>query len=105
MSTPPTMVVTPGPTVGGYATPTLGPTGGTPVGGGTSFANTLGGVLQGWIDTGHQAESAAAQALRGDGSLTEVVTALSQAQLSLETATAIRDRAVQAYQDILKMPI
>ena len=41
----------------------------------------------------------------GGGNLTDVVTALSRAELTLQTATAIRDRVVQAYQDIMKMPI
>ena len=30
---------------------------------------------------------------------------LSRAELTLQTATAVRDRVVQAYQDIIKMPI
>ena len=47
----------------------------------------------------------ATQALTGGGNLTEVVTALSRAELTLQTATAMRDRVVQAYQDIMKMPI
>ena len=45
------------------------------------------------------------KAVSGTGNLTEVVTALSHAELTLQTATAIRDRVVQAYQDIIKMPI
>ena len=45
------------------------------------------------------------EALSGGGNLTEVVTALSRAELTLQSATAIRDRVVQAYQDIIKMPI
>ena len=45
------------------------------------------------------------QAISGEGNLTDVVTALSRAELALQTATAIRDRVVSAYQDIMKMPI
>jgi flagellar hook-basal body complex protein FliE len=45
------------------------------------------------------------KAIGGDGNLTEVVAALSHAEITLQTATAIRDRMVQAYQDIMKMPI
>ena len=36
------------------------------------------------------------------GNVTEVATALSQAELVLSTATAIRDRMIQAYQEILR---
>ena len=45
------------------------------------------------------------QALTGGGNLTDVVTALARAELTLQTATTVRDRVVQAYQDIMKMPI
>ena len=45
------------------------------------------------------------KAISGGGNLTDVVTALSHAEMTLQTATAIRDRVVQAYQDIMKMPI
>ena len=41
--------------------------------------------------------------MAGGGNLTEVVTALSRAQLTLQTTTAVRDRVLQAYQDIIKM--
>ena len=53
----------------------------------------------------HAADAKAMEALTGGGNLTEVVTALARAELTLQTATAIRDRVVQAYQDIMKMPI
>jgi flagellar hook-basal body complex protein FliE len=57
------------------------------------------------IETGHAADDQAMKAISGGGNLTEVVTALSHAEMTLQTATAIRDRVVQAYQDIMKMPI
>jgi flagellar hook-basal body complex protein FliE len=45
------------------------------------------------------------QAIAGGGNLTDVVTAVSKAELSLQTTIAIRDKAVQAYQDVMRMPI
>ena len=57
------------------------------------------------IETGHAADDQAMTALSGGGNLTDVVTALSHAEMTLQAATAIRDRVVQAYQDIMKMPI
>ena len=44
-------------------------------------------------------------AIAGGGNLTEVVQAVSRAELALQTTTAIRDRVVSAYQDIMRMPI
>jgi flagellar hook-basal body complex protein FliE len=61
--------------------------------------------MQGALDEFHAADSKTTEALTGGGNLTEVVTALSRAELTLQTATAVRDRVLQAYQDIIKMPI
>ena len=62
-------------------------------------------ALEQAVQTGHTADDQAMKAISGGGNLTEVVTALSHAELTLQTATVIRDRVVQAYQDIMKMPI
>jgi flagellar hook-basal body complex protein FliE len=45
------------------------------------------------------------KAISGGGNLTEVVTAVARAELALQSTVAIRDRVVQAYQDIMRMPI
>jgi flagellar hook-basal body complex protein FliE len=70
-----------------------------------AFAATLRRAVESAVQTGHQAETQAVQAINGNGNLTEVVTALAQAELTLQTASAVRDRVVQAYQDIIRMPI
>ncbi len=72
---------------------------------GADFSALLGRAVQGVVDAGHQADAQAHQAVLGQGNLTDVVSAVSQADLALQTTTAIRDRVVQAYQDIMKMPI
>ena len=72
---------------------------------GSSFGDMLGRAVQGVIDTGHAADAAAASGISGKGDLTHVVMAVSQAQLALQGTTAIRDKVVQAYQDVMKMAI
>jgi flagellar hook-basal body complex protein FliE len=69
------------------------------------FAGMLARALDGAAASGTAAEQQAMQAIAGGGDLTAVVQAVSRAELTLQTATAIRDRVVQAYQDIMKMPI
>ncbi|MCA8889851.1 MAG: flagellar hook-basal body complex protein FliE, partial [Parvularculaceae bacterium] len=49
-------------------------------------------------------EAAAAQVAAGDASLVDVVTAISAAEVSLETAIAVRNRVIEAYQEIMRMP-
>ncbi len=72
---------------------------------GDSFSSLLGRALDGAVSTGKQADAQAMQAIGGHGDLTQVVTAVSQAELALQTTVAMRDRVLQAYQDIIKMPI
>jgi flagellar hook-basal body complex protein FliE len=107
MSTIPTITITPATAADAYARVDRGDMSGSASGG--SGAGSFGAVLQnainGAIETGHGAEVSAKQAIAGDGNLTDVVTALSRAELALQTATTIRDRVVSAYQDIIKMPI
>ncbi len=74
-------------------------------GGADSFSGVLGRALEGAVSSGKQADAQAAQAISGHGDLTQVVTAVSQAELALQTTVAMRDRVLQAYQDIIKMPI
>ncbi len=69
------------------------------------FGQALSNAMQGVVDAGHQADTQAASGLSGTGNLTDVVTAVNRAELALQTTTAIRDRVVQAYQDIMRMPI
>ena len=101
MSTIPTIVVTPSAAADAYGRVDRGDSGNS----GSDFGSTLQSTLQGAVDTFSAADTKTTEALTGGGNLTEVVTALSRAELTLQTATAIRDRVVQAYQDIMKMPI
>lgn len=72
---------------------------------GDGFGDTLAKALQGVVQTGQAADVAAAKGISGEGNLTDVVMAVSRAQMALQSTTAIRDRVVQAYQDIMKMSI
>lgn len=72
---------------------------------GAGFGGALQQALDGAVASGKAADSQATQAILGQGNLTDVVTAVSQAELALQSAMAIRDRVVQAYQDVMRMPI
>ncbi|MEQ8748165.1 MAG: flagellar hook-basal body complex protein FliE [Amphiplicatus sp.] len=65
-------------------------------------------VTQALAETGgamKAGESAAMQVAAGDASLVDVVTAISAAEVALETAIAVRNRVIEAYQEIMRMPI
>ena len=101
MSTIPTLTVRPSDAAGAYARVDQGAADG-PAGG---FGGVLQRAVEGAIDTGHEADAQTAKAITGGGNLTEVVSAVSRAELALQSTVAIRDRVVQAYQDIMRMPI
>jgi flagellar hook-basal body complex protein FliE len=41
----------------------------------------------------------------GQGDIVNVVTAIAAAETQMETVMAVRDQVIQAYQEILRMPI
>jgi flagellar hook-basal body complex protein FliE len=41
----------------------------------------------------------------GGGDPLDVVTAITSAEVTLQTVVAVRDKMIQAYQEILRMPI
>ena len=100
----PTIVITPQQAAQAYAATDRGPSddASDPVSG---FGATLQRALGGAVDASNAADAKAMQAIAGQGSITDVVTAVSKAELALQTTMAVRDRVVQAYQDIMKMPI
>ena len=69
------------------------------------FGGALTRALEGVVEAGKQADAQSVAAISGNGNVTEVVTAVARAELALQSVTAVRDRVVQAYQDIMRMPI
>ena len=72
---------------------------------GDDFASTLKGVAVETLSTMQNAENKTLLAAAGKADVTEVVTAMSEAEVTLQTVVAVRDKVVQAYQEILRMPI
>lgn len=69
------------------------------------FGQMLSRAIQDTVSTAKAADRASAAAVAGEGNVTEVVTAVARAELALQTTVAIRDRVIQAYQDVMRMPI
>ena len=72
---------------------------------GSDFGDVLQHAVQGVVEASKEAEGLSTQAIAGGGNITDVVAAVSKAELALQTTATIRDRVVQAYQDIMRMPI
>lgn len=69
------------------------------------FSALVSEALHRAMDAGYKAEATSAKSIVGKGNLTDLVMAMGNAELTLNTVVAIRDRVISAYQDIVKMPI
>lgn len=73
--------------------------------GGQSFAGMVTESLQSARDTGVRAEQLSMAEIQGEANMMDVVTAVANAEHTLNTVVAVRDKVLQAYQEILRMPI
>lgn len=77
-----------------------------PEGGETSgFAAALEDAAKSAVETLQKSETTAIKAAGGDADLLEVVSTVHDAESTLRTVVAVRDKVVQSYQEILRMPI
>ena len=72
---------------------------------GQSFAELLTEVSDTSLAAGNQSEKMGLKSITKDAELVDIVTAVSNAEVTLETVMALRDRLIQAYQEIIKTPI
>jgi flagellar hook-basal body complex protein FliE len=72
---------------------------------GRSPVETVGKAVAGFADTLRAGEDTALRALAGDADPHALVQALAETQLAVETAVTLRDKVVEAYQEIIRMPV
>jgi flagellar hook-basal body complex protein FliE len=58
-----------------------------------------------FFQTMRESEATVKAGLAGRGDSQAVVEALAQTELAVQTAVAVRDKVVEAYQEILRMPV
>ena len=72
---------------------------------GGGFGDILKSAMSDVMKSTKTAETQMAAQVHGKAELVDVVTAISAAESSLETVMAIRDQVINAYQEIMRMPI
>lgn len=72
---------------------------------GPAFADFVRVAVSEPIAAVHKGEQMTAAAATGKADLAEVAMAVTNAEMAIETVTAVRDRVVSAYQEIMRMPI
>ena len=96
--------INPAAAAGAYANAQKGVSG-VSGGDGVNFGDLLRRAAADSIETMHGGEKMSAQAVIGKASLTDVVEAVTNAELTLQTVVALSDRMLGAYQEIMRMPI
>ncbi|MGA0607440.1 flagellar hook-basal body complex protein FliE [Phenylobacterium sp. VNQ135] len=72
---------------------------------GPGFGDILKAAMGDAVHASRNAETQMAAQVQGKAELIDVVTAISAAEASLETVMAVRDQVINAYQEIMRMPI
>jgi flagellar hook-basal body complex protein FliE len=73
---------------------------------GPSFGSVLQGLVSNAVEASQQSATLTLAAAQGDSvPLQDVIQAVSKAELTLQTLVSVRDKAVEAYQEIARMPV
>ena len=74
-------------------------------GGGPSFGAVLKDALGSVLEAGRKSDAQTHAVGTGKANIVDVVTAVSETEVAVETMVSVRDRMIAAYEDIMKMPI
>lgn len=72
---------------------------------GADFGQIVKSFVEQSVQAGQKADQQAMSAVQGKGDLVNVVTAVAESEAAIETLVAVRDRVIQAYEEIMRMPI
>jgi flagellar hook-basal body complex protein FliE len=74
-------------------------------GGGTSFGDLVKNAIGDVMDGGRKSDAQTVAMASGKGNVMDVVTAVAETDVKVSTLVSVRDKVIQAYEDIMKMPI
>jgi flagellar hook-basal body complex protein FliE len=57
------------------------------------------------IESGRKSDGQTAAMVNGKADMVDVVTAVSQTEVAVEALVSVRDKVIQAYEEIMRMPI
>ena len=73
--------------------------------GAADFASVLKDAISSVAEMGRKSDAQTRAATTGKANIVDVVTAVSETEVAIDAVVAVRDRVIQAYEDIMKMPI
>jgi flagellar hook-basal body complex protein FliE len=72
---------------------------------GPSFGAMLKDALNSVAESGHKSDAQTQSMIAGKADMVDVVTAVSETEVAVETMVAVRNKVIEAYQSIMSMPI
>jgi flagellar hook-basal body complex protein FliE len=76
-----------------------------PAQGGTDFGAMLAEQLNAVSAAGKHTDQVSMDMVNGKANVVDVVTALAETEIAMETMVTVRDRVISAYEEIMRMPI
>ena len=73
--------------------------------GGPSFGELLRSATTNVLEAGRKSDSQTIAMASGKANVVDVVTAVAETEVAVETMVAVRDRIISAYEEIMRMPI
>ncbi|NQV85084.1 MAG: flagellar hook-basal body complex protein FliE [Rhodospirillales bacterium] len=77
----------------------------SPAPSGGSFADLVKGAIEEAKTIGQRSEQLSIAGITERADIAQVVTAVAEAEVTLQTVVTIRDKVLDAYKDIIRMPI
>ena len=74
-------------------------------GGGPSFGAMLKDAVGSVLEAGRKSDAQTVAMTSGKANVMDVVTAVAETDVAVSTLVSVRDRVIQSYEDIMKMPI
>lgn len=71
----------------------------------SSFAGLVQDQVKSVVEQGNASEALQRDLMAGKADVIDVVTAVSETELALETMVSVRDKVIAAYEEIMRMPI
>ena len=72
---------------------------------GPSFGALLKDAVGSVLETGKTSDAQQRAMVAGKANIVDVVTAVSETEVAVEALVSVRDRMIQAYEEIMRMPI
>jgi flagellar hook-basal body complex protein FliE len=75
------------------------------LGASNNFASMLASNVQSVLDKGQTSDALAIDMVNGNANVIDMVTALSETEMAIESMVTLRDRVISAYEEIMRMSI